>query len=50
MGSFTLGVNIIFNTVHVFMRDRSVPPPVKGLKIGIIVEKIELLYYWLHAD
>ena len=31
MGSFILGINIIFSTVHVFVRDRSVPTPVKGL-------------------
>ena len=33
VGSFILGVNIIFSTVHVFVRDRSVPIPVKGLCI-----------------
>ena len=32
MGSFILGVNIILSTVHVFVRDRSVPTPVKGLR------------------
>ena len=34
MGSFILGVNIIFSTVHVFVRDRSVPILVKGLLIN----------------
>ena len=37
MGSFILGVNIVLNTVHVFVRDRSVPTLVKGLGVCVSV-------------
>ena len=43
MSSFILGFNIIFSTVHVFVRDRSVPTPVKGLRPKLIDSDLLIL-------